>query len=111
MFEPRQYDGVQGDVPRLTFSVSQAAELLGISRAKAYECARTGELPVICSGGGWWCPRSRSTAYSRARSLSGLPLDGVVEDAAKDVGGISVGLGQEVGVHVQRRGSVAVAQA
>lgn len=50
MFEPRQYDGVQGDVPRLTFSVSQAAELLGISRAKADECARTGELPVICFG-------------------------------------------------------------
>lgn len=31
---------------RLTVSVEEAGQLLGISRAKAYECARTGELPT-----------------------------------------------------------------
>ena len=31
---------------RLTVTVEEAGQLLGISRAKAYECARTGELPT-----------------------------------------------------------------
>jgi len=35
---------------RLTYTVTEAAVLLGISRAKAYECARTGELPVLRFG-------------------------------------------------------------
>ena len=35
---------------RLTVTVSEAAELLGISRAHAYECVRTGELPSVSLG-------------------------------------------------------------
>lgn len=35
---------------RLTYSVEQAAALLGISRGKAYECIRTGELHAVPLG-------------------------------------------------------------
>jgi excisionase family DNA binding protein len=36
---------------RLTLTVTEAAKLLGISRAMAYECVRTGDLPAIRLGG------------------------------------------------------------
>jgi excisionase family DNA binding protein len=39
-----------GDDDRLVYTVTQAAELLGISRAFAYELVARGELPVICLG-------------------------------------------------------------
>ena len=35
---------------RLTLTVEQAGELLGISRALAYEMARTGRLPTLRFG-------------------------------------------------------------
>jgi excisionase family DNA binding protein len=35
---------------RLVYSVGEAAVLLGISRAFAYELVARGELPVICLG-------------------------------------------------------------
>ena len=35
---------------RLVVSVAEAAELLGISRAFAYELVARGQLPVICLG-------------------------------------------------------------
>ena len=35
---------------RRTYSVTEAARLLGISRTKAYECIRTGELPALRLG-------------------------------------------------------------
>ena len=35
---------------RLTYTVEEAGEMLGISRAKAYESARTGELPTVRFG-------------------------------------------------------------
>ena len=35
---------------RLTLTVEQAGELLGISRALAYELARTGRLPTLRFG-------------------------------------------------------------
>jgi len=35
---------------RRTVSVEEAAAMLGISRAKAYECARQGELPSLRFG-------------------------------------------------------------
>ena len=36
---------------RLTLTVTEAAQLLGIGRGTAYECVRTGELPSIKLGG------------------------------------------------------------
>jgi excisionase family DNA binding protein len=42
---------LSGDGPeRLTLSVEEAAQVLGISRAHAYELAQQGEIPVIRLG-------------------------------------------------------------
>ena len=35
---------------RLTRTVEEVAELLGVSRAKAYQCVRTGELRAVHLG-------------------------------------------------------------
>jgi excisionase family DNA binding protein len=35
---------------KLTYTVPEAAELLGISRSSAYECVRRGELPALVLG-------------------------------------------------------------
>ena len=35
---------------RLTYSVDEAAALLGLSRSMAYECIRRGEIPAIRFG-------------------------------------------------------------
>lgn len=32
---------------RRTFTVDEAAQILGISRSTAYECVKTGELPSL----------------------------------------------------------------
>ena len=37
-------------ITRQTLSVAEAAEVLGISRAHAYDCVRSGELPSITLG-------------------------------------------------------------
>jgi excisionase family DNA binding protein len=44
---------------RLTYTIDEAARLLGISRNSAYEAARRGELPVIRLGRRILIPRSR----------------------------------------------------
>lgn len=38
------------EMERRTLSVSEAARVLGISRAHAYDCVRSGELPSITLG-------------------------------------------------------------
>jgi excisionase family DNA binding protein len=35
---------------RLTYTVPEAAKMLGISRSSAYECVKRGELPAIALG-------------------------------------------------------------
>jgi excisionase family DNA binding protein len=35
------------ELRRLTYTVGEAAHLLGLSRASAYECVRTGEIPSV----------------------------------------------------------------
>ena len=37
-------------MPRLTFTVTEAADLLGVSRSTAYECVRRGEIPSLTLG-------------------------------------------------------------
>ena len=37
-------------LPKLTYTVTEAAELLGISRTSAYDCVRRGELPALALG-------------------------------------------------------------
>lgn len=41
---------VSSDVERLTLSVEEAAQMLGISRALAYELVRRGDLPRLKLG-------------------------------------------------------------
>jgi excisionase family DNA binding protein len=45
------------DDGRLTWTVTEAAKLLGISRASAYEAAHRGELPVRLIGRRMLVPR------------------------------------------------------
>ncbi len=47
---------------RLTMSIEEAAEALGIGRALAYELARTGEIPVIRLGRRMLVPKARLEA-------------------------------------------------
>lgn len=42
---------------RLTYTVTEVAELLGISRGSAYTHVRTGEIPSITIGGRIVVPR------------------------------------------------------
>ncbi len=35
---------------RLTYTVPEAAQLLGISRTSAYDCVRRGEIPALTLG-------------------------------------------------------------
>lgn len=44
---------------RLTYTVDEAAQLLGISRNSAYEAARCGEIPTIRVGRRILVPRNR----------------------------------------------------
>ena len=41
---------LQSSEDRLVYTVAEAGELLGISRAFAYELVARGDLPVICLG-------------------------------------------------------------
>lgn len=43
----------------LTYTIEQAAELLGVSRGLAYEAARRGQLPTIRLGRRLLVPRAR----------------------------------------------------
>jgi excisionase family DNA binding protein len=36
--------------PRLTYTVAEAAEILGISKTSAYECVQRGEIPSLTFG-------------------------------------------------------------
>ncbi len=56
---------------KLTYTVTETAELLGISRSSAYECVRRGEIPSLTLGRRVVVPRRalEDVARSRARSL------------------------------------------
>ena len=53
---PEQTTALRDD-SRLTWTVTEAAQLLGISRASAYEAAHRGELPVRVIGRRMLVPR------------------------------------------------------
>ena len=44
---------------RLTYTIEEAAKLLGVSRGSAYEAARRGELPTLRLGRRLVVPRAR----------------------------------------------------
>jgi excisionase family DNA binding protein len=47
------------DTARLTYTIEEAAKLLGVGRNTAYEAAKTGDLPVVRIGGRLIVPRAR----------------------------------------------------
>jgi excisionase family DNA binding protein len=55
---------------RLTLTIAEAAELLGISRNSAYEAARRGELPTIRLGRRLLVPKRRLERMLDAESES-----------------------------------------
>ncbi len=42
---------------RLTYTVSEAAQIVGISQAAAYRCVKSGEIPSLSLGGRIVIPR------------------------------------------------------
>ena len=66
---------------RLVMSVTEAAELLGISRGLAYELARSEKLPVVRLGRRLVVPR-KALALRLERSC-GLEGSGALEDVAR----------------------------
>jgi excisionase family DNA binding protein len=66
--EPSKKAGAVQDDGRLTYTLTEAASRLGISRALAYEAAQRGELPV--------CRIGRRVLVPRAALLRLLGQDG-----------------------------------
>jgi excisionase family DNA binding protein len=66
--EPSKDAGAAQDAGRLTYTLTEAASRLGISRALAYEAAQRGELPV--------CRIGRRVLVPRAALLRLLGQDG-----------------------------------
>jgi excisionase family DNA binding protein len=64
------YRTLQAPEDRLVYTVAEAGELLGISRAFAYELVARGELPVICLG------RRRLVPKVALLALVGVSADG-----------------------------------
>jgi excisionase family DNA binding protein len=52
---------------KLTFTVTEAAVLLGVSRNAAYEAIRRGEIPAIRIGRRILIPRSRLDDFLESR--------------------------------------------
>lgn len=62
---------------KLTYTVEEAAELLGISRSSTYEAVRNGSVPALRIGGRWLISKvqqvlswySKPSRASRGKSL------------------------------------------
>ena len=73
-----QHDTMNSPEERLVYTVAEAGELLGISRAFAYELVARGDLPVICLGRRRLIPRAALLALvaegATATTLGQRPL-------------------------------------
>ena len=63
--------------PRLTYTIPEVAQLLGISRSTAYECVRRGEIPALSLGRRKVIPRAALDALltTEAASTAGASSD------------------------------------
>jgi excisionase family DNA binding protein len=50
LFEGDRLPNPEAAMPKLTYSVPEVAEILGICRTTAYECVRRGEIPALILG-------------------------------------------------------------
>jgi excisionase family DNA binding protein len=78
-------------IERRTYSVSEAAALLGVSRGVAYEAAKTGELPTVRLGRRLLVPRARLEALLGEPRNGDGPADDRADAKSADEGG-SAGL-------------------
>jgi excisionase family DNA binding protein len=61
---PNTRDAHQGrTAARVTYTVPEIAELMGLSRASVYVLLRAGEIPALRMGGRWIIPRRRFHAW------------------------------------------------
>lgn len=51
---------------RVTWTIEEAAKLLGVSRAAAYDAARRGDIPTLRFGRRWVVPRHALEEMLRA---------------------------------------------
>lgn len=58
------------DTARLTYSVDEAARLLGLSRCVAYQYVREGVIPAQRVGRRWLIPRKRFHAWLDGREAA-----------------------------------------
>ena len=72
---------------KITYTVTEAAELLGISRSSAYECVRRGEIPSLTLGRRVVIP---CRALEALLDCSSPSLD--AESRRSTTGGIALGL-------------------
>ena len=72
------------ELESLTYTVTEAAAVLGVSRSTAYECVRSGDLRAIRLGRRLVVPKSAITDL-----LCGSPSP--VTGVASDDGGLGVG--------------------
>lgn len=67
---------------RLTYTILEVAELLGISRSTAYECVRRGEIPALALDTRRVVPRAALEALlAAAGTPSDAPSNAVNRDA------------------------------
>lgn len=89
-------------IRRRTYSVPEAAAILGISRAKAYECVRSGELPALRFGRRIVVPAS---------VVDDLLGESSIDQVAESRGYLRVGSMNDVRVGAERQGRVRMAEA
>jgi len=63
-------------VERMAYRISEVAELIGVSKSKAYEMASRGELPTIRLGGSL---RVNASALRALLEKLGAPASGAIE--------------------------------
>jgi excisionase family DNA binding protein len=59
---------------RMTYTIPEVAEILGVSRATAYECVRRGEIPALTLG------RRRVVPRAAVESLLASAANGASEE-------------------------------
>lgn len=60
---------------RRTWTITEVAQLLGVSRSTAYEMAKRGDLPTILCGSHYKVPKAALENYLRACDPYAEPLD------------------------------------
>lgn len=69
----------EDDVEPLTYTVDEAADLLGVARSVAYEAVRNGSIPATRVGRRWLIPRQRFHDWLNGMDPAGSQRDGDVQ--------------------------------